>query len=513
MENRSGWTCVYTVGPYGVGTVDQALMGAVRSRHQFVRLFGLAGRTVILDEIHAYDLYTSTLLERFLEWLALLGSPVIALSATLPVDTRRRLVSAYAEGCGCVEPELPIDQPYPRLTTFTQTTGVNVTTFPASPHVTRSLNVHWINDEEWMTALQEKLTDGGCAAVICSTVARSQAVFAQLQSHFATEELGLFHGRFLFIDRDCIERDCITKFGKPGDSKTNRPLKYVLVATQVIEQSLDLDFDLMISDLAPIDLLLQRSGRLHRHEDRKNRPLKLTQPTIWLIEPKLDETGKAEFGDSGLIYDRHVLLRTWLTLRDRVGERSSLHLPQEMDTLIESIYDKDAIPATTLEMVHQDDWQTSLAEYQKDESQDKGKADQVKLPCARGEHKPYEFTYRGDNDDDNAIAAVTRLGEKSVTVIFVQQTPAGLILPVSKDAIDLDKAPNLPTIRSLLEHSTRISKKGLVEELLKQENPKKWTSALLRHCRHVILSTQGKTQIGKWELWLDAQRGVVIESI
>ncbi len=76
------------LSPYGVGTVDQGLMGAVRSKHQFVRLFGLAGRTVILDEIHAYDLYTSTLLERFLEWLAVLGSPVIALSATLPMSTR-----------------------------------------------------------------------------------------------------------------------------------------------------------------------------------------------------------------------------------------------------------------------------------------------------------------------------------------------------------------------------------------------------------------------------------------
>ena len=94
------------LSPYGVGTIDQGLMGVVRSRHQFVRLFGLAGRTVILDEIHAYDIYTSTLLERFLEWLALLGSPVIALSATLPKVTRQGLLSAYAKGCGClgVEP-------------------------------------------------------------------------------------------------------------------------------------------------------------------------------------------------------------------------------------------------------------------------------------------------------------------------------------------------------------------------------------------------------------------------
>jgi len=503
------------LSPYGVGTIDQALMGAIRSRHQFVRLFGLAGRTVILDEIHAYDLYTSTLLERFLEWLALLGSPVIALSATLPTETRRKLVTAYAKGCGSAEPELPTDKKYPRLTTFTPSRGVDVQSFPASPHVTRSLNLHWVNDKEWVTALQEKLSDGGCIAVICSTVGRAQAVFERLQNHFPPDELGLFHGRFLFIDRDRIEKKCIANFGKPDDPKTVRPSKYILVATQVIEQSLDLDFDLMISDIAPIDLLLQRSGRLHRHEERKEqeRPTKLTQREMWLIVPELEANGKARFGDSEFVYDRHVLLRTWLTLRDRVGNYASVHLPQEMDTLIESVYAKGAIPAADLEAVHQDDWQTSLEKYEKDDSQDQAKADQVKLPSARKEHKPCEFTRQGEEDDENAIAAVTRLGEKSVTVVFVQRTAEGLILPVSKAAIDFNASPNLPTIRALLEHSTRISKKGLVQELLKQDPPTKWTSALLRYCRCVELNAQGKAHVGKWELYLDTQRGVMISSV
>lgn len=498
------------LSPYGVGTIDQALMGAVRSRHQFVRLFGLAGRTVILDEIHAYDLYTSTLLERFLEWLALLGSPVIALSATLPAETRRRLMSAYATGCGCAEPKLPTDQPYPRLTTFTPAAGVQVTSFPASPHVTRSLNLHWVNDEKWIAALQEKLADGGCAAVICSTVGRSQEVFERLRSHFTSEELGLFHGRFLFVDRERIEKDCIAKFGKPSDSKTERPHKYVLVATQVIEQSLDLDFDLMISDLAPIDLLLQRSGRLHRHEERKNRPKKLAQPTLWVIEPEPDKNGKADFAESGIIYNRHILLRTWLSLH----HRALIQLPAQMDELIESSYQIDAAIPEDLEPVHQQDWESSKADYLSGETHKKiAQANAIKLPPAREESKPCEFTRQGEEDDDNTIAAVTRLGEKSVAVVFVQQTSQGLILPMSQQAIDLNQTPDLLTIRTLLEHSTRISKKGLVEELLKQENPKKWTSALLRHCRYVILNPQGRTQVGKWELYLDVERGVVIEKI
>jgi CRISPR-associated endonuclease/helicase Cas3 len=230
------------LSPYGVGTIDQGLMGVVRSRHQFVRLFGLAGRTVILDEIHAYDLYTGTLLERFLEWLALLGSPVIALSATLPRSTRQALLNAYAESSGCPAPALP-NACYPRITSFSNG-NVSAESFPASDHVCRDLKIHWVDDEAWVEALQSELAQGGCVAVICSTVGRAQAVFDRLREYFQPgQELGLFHGRFLFTDREKIEQDCLKKFGKKGD----RPQKYVLVATQVIEQSLDVDFDLMMA--------------------------------------------------------------------------------------------------------------------------------------------------------------------------------------------------------------------------------------------------------------------------
>jgi CRISPR-associated endonuclease/helicase Cas3 len=256
------------LSPYGVGTLDQGLMGVVRSRHQFVRLFGLAGRTIILDEIHAYDLYTSTLLERFLEWAAMLGSPVVALSATLPATTRQRLLSAYAVGCGQSIPVLP-EAAYPRITAFAEGTAL-AQCFTASDHVCRQLKIRWVSDNEWPTTLQQALRDnGGCAAVICSTVNRAQAMYKLLQDYFDPKELGLFHGRFLFKDRERIEADCLRKFGKGND---HRPHRFVLVATQVIEQSLDVDFDLMISDLAPIDLLLQRSGRLHRHIDQEMVP-------------------------------------------------------------------------------------------------------------------------------------------------------------------------------------------------------------------------------------------------
>jgi CRISPR-associated endonuclease/helicase Cas3 len=497
------------LSPYGVGTIDQALMGAVRSKHQFVRLFGLAGRVVILDEIHAYDIYTSRLLERFLEWLALLGSPVIALSATLPQQTRQRLVEAYAQGCSCAAPE-PQAGAYPRLTTFTPSQGLQVRSFNASPHVTRGLNLTWVADQDWQSQLKQKLSvGGGCVAVICSTIGRAQKVFEQLRADLSEDELGLFHGRFLFCDRERIEQDSIIRFGKPDDLNTQRPKRYVLVATQVIEQSLDLDFDLIISDIAPVDLLLQRSGRLHRHAERTERPKQFLLPTLWLIQPQRGEKGSLNFDAAGFIYDRHVLLRTWLTL----GEQTQLALPDRMDDLIEAVYQPIPEPPDSLDTIDAEDWRTSFADYQNDDSRDGAKADAVKLPSgSKKDLKPSDYTRQGEEDSESQIAAVTRLGEKSVTTIFVEKAKSGLVLPGTEIAINLNTQPNLNQIRQLLAYSTRISKRGVVEELEKQSNPGGWTSALLRNCRYVVLEGN-VVQVGGWELRLDARKGVVIDKV
>jgi CRISPR-associated endonuclease/helicase Cas3 len=501
------------LSPYGVGTLDQALMGVVRSRHQFVRLFGLAGRTVILDEIHAYDLYTGTLLERFLEWLALLGSPVIALSATLPRRTRESLLKAYAEGSGEAAPELPIT-PYPRITALSNRV-VRTQSFPASPHVCRSLQIRWVSDREWVQTLPGLLQEGGCVAVICSTVARAQEVYERLKPHFTpNDELGLFHGRFLFTDRERIEKGCLAKFGKTSSDKaspcafSDRPYKYVLVATQVIEQSLDVDFDLMISDLAPVDLLLQRSGRLHRHT-REHRPESLNSPTLWIVDPQVDQGAKADFKESGYVYDRHILLRSWLTLRDR----SSIQLPEEMDDLIESVYVLDVPIPEILEPEHQEDWQTSLADYQAEtEESHRAKANQVKLPPVRGENNPDKFTRMGEEDDESTIAAVTRLGEPSITTIFLQRTDQGLCFPTGdRELVDLSARPDLPVIRKLLAHSTRISKPEIVKILDAQPNPPQWTSALLRNCRYLELDANGEADVGQWRVILDPLKGVVFQ--
>jgi CRISPR-associated endonuclease/helicase Cas3 len=253
------------LAPFGVGTVDQALLAALQTRHVFVRLFGLAHKVIIVDEVHAYDAYMSKLLERLLEWLAALGSPVVLLSATLPDARRKELLKAYLKGLNrslMPDEDDQLKANYPRVT-FANAKVCGAQSIEVSPRSSYALHLEWISgalpegaggDFPLGEKLHKALVHGGCAAVICNTVTRAQQVYRALKSYFADDELNLFHARFLFKDRDAREKRVLLNFGKPGSKVTfeegderavKRPHRAVLVATQVVEQSLDLDFDLM----------------------------------------------------------------------------------------------------------------------------------------------------------------------------------------------------------------------------------------------------------------------------
>lgn len=296
------------LAPFGVGTVDQALLSVLQTRHFFVRMFGLAQKVVVFDEVHAYDTYMSTLFERLLRWLRSIGTSVILLSATLPEQTRRSLVSAWL-GAG------PANLPpagYPRLTVVS---AGQVETQPLPAPSSRTVLLNWVEPDPQAIAthLADQLKEGGCAAVICNRVRRAQEIYQAVKDQGIVEpqHLILFHARFPFAWRDEIEKRVLALFSKGG----NRPYKAIVVATQVIEQSLDLDFDYMLTDLAPIDLLLQRAGRLHRHpQNDANRPPTIAKPCLTIARP-LTKDELPDFGLDGYIYDKATLLCTWLALQ------------------------------------------------------------------------------------------------------------------------------------------------------------------------------------------------------
>ncbi|OLT21199.1 hypothetical protein BJF78_34615 [Pseudonocardia sp. CNS-139] len=254
-----------------IGTIDQALFGALKSRHVMLRHLGLAGKVVMIDEAHAYDVFMSRYLDRILHWLGAYGTPVVLLSATLPAVRRAELMQAYESGRGVSGTVVDDDPGYPVVLA----SGAPPRPVAASG-TPKTVTVERISDDldTLVDSLRDALADGGCAVVIRNTVGRVQEAADRLAAEFGEDRVTITHSRFLACDRTALDTSLLRRFGPPGE-KTERPFRHIVVASQVVEQSLDVDFDLMITDLAPTDLVLQRMGRLHRHQ--RERPARLRQ--------------------------------------------------------------------------------------------------------------------------------------------------------------------------------------------------------------------------------------------
>lgn len=247
----------------GVGTLDQALLGVLPVRHQSLRLLGLAGKVLVADEVHAYDPYMRKLLAALLRAHASQGGSAILLSATLPADMRDELATAFLSGRGSVQEEIPQDMRYPLVTHVHH--GVSAYACATRPSVQRTVRVQWLHDEASVLELiRAQAQQGRSICWIRNTVDDARRAFAALNGVSAAfSGVTLFHSRYAMGDRLDIEEGVLARFDKASTQAVRAG--QVLAATQVVEQSLDLDFDVMISDLAPVDLLIQRAGRLHRH--------------------------------------------------------------------------------------------------------------------------------------------------------------------------------------------------------------------------------------------------------
>lgn len=340
-----------------IGTVDQALFAGLRSRYVMLRHLALASKVVIIDEVHAYDEYMREYLVRVLEWLGAYGAPVILLSATLPSDLRRAFLEAYDRGRAT--PRSATDSAamtpaerkaarrartvssvdryapaagligYPSITVSHRDGPPSVHTALPS-RASRTLAIGRLDDDPdtFVQLLHGAMRQGGNVAVIRNTVRRAQDTAALLRQAFPAVDVVLAHSRFLGLDRATKDQHLLERYGPRG----RRPQQSIVVATQVIEQSLDIDFDLMVSDIAPIDLLLQRTGRLHRHE--RDRPGPLLAPRLIITGVnEAEEIPQFEKG-SEKIYSREILLRTFAVLHDR----SELTLPDEIAPLVETVY-------------------------------------------------------------------------------------------------------------------------------------------------------------------------------
>ncbi len=295
----------------GVGTIDQALLGILPSKHQAMRLASLSRRVLVIDEIHSFDPYQNSLVERLLEFHAALGGSAILISATLAHATRQKLAKAFSQGTGWEIPLLTASS-FPLATLLSEARKSVEEPLDSSRGTRRDLPVERLeNEEAAYKVLEDAARDGRAAVWIRNTVQDAIEAHKDLKERLPDYDVGLFHARFALGDRLRIQEGVLANFGKKSEG---RQRKRILVATQVVEQSIDADWDVMITDLAPIDLLIQRAGRLHRHERSDKRP----SPILQILSPEPSEDADANwyaktFPRAQWVYADHGQL--WLTIK------------------------------------------------------------------------------------------------------------------------------------------------------------------------------------------------------
>lgn len=485
------------LSPYGVGTVDQALFATINVKHHFVRLWGLSNRVVVLDEVHAYDTYTGGLIEALLRWLKALGCSVILMSATLPRAKRDGLLQAWD-----ADPTTAPDYPYPRalLAQGGKVTGNHFKCRPLAPIKLEGLHEDLESVAQHAATL---LSQGGCGAVVVNTVDRAQRLFLRLQELLpaTTDMLMLFHAQYPADERSQREQAVLGCFGR----EVPRPQRKLLVATQVVEQSLDIDFDFLISDLAPIDLLLQRAGRLHRHDNKRPpahaQPVLVVSGLLPLELPDLEKTGW------GLIYEPYVLGRTWAL----ASRESHWQLPNDIDRLVQAVYGDEALPpgldAKALKLIDETWFGDHMGKHQTEATF----AESAAIDAHADPQYAYVGKSKGDEEGNGlGVNAKTRLGEESITVVPVHVD--GQQWRVTPDGEPFDPAvkPDHALARQLLARQLRISRKGVVKHFEGIEVPQGFSDhPWLRDIKPLRLQA-GMLSIGnKLQVRLDPVLGVV----
>lgn len=343
----------------GVGTIDQLLMAVMPFRHQSLRLLGIQNKILLLDEVHAYDGYMVKLLEGLLNFHAAQGGSAIILSATLPAGLREKLLLAFNEGAGFPLPDINPDAGYPWLSSLSGI-GLEEQLLNTRQEVQRTVKINWLTQRsDAFEIIHRAVTSGQCICWIRNTVDDALEIFQTLiqQGQIPENDILLFHSRFAFADRMAIEENTLDWFGKNANSSTRRGK--ILIATQVVEQSLDLDFDWMISDLAPLDLLIQRAGRLQRHirnaeGDRKDSlPDERQPPLLYILAPEWQPDAKAgwlgaELKGTGYVYPDHATLWRTQTLLRQHGE---IRMPDLARTLVDGVYESKITAPASLETI------------------------------------------------------------------------------------------------------------------------------------------------------------------
>ncbi|MGW3361035.1 CRISPR-associated helicase Cas3' [Streptomyces bungoensis] len=454
-----------------VGTWDQAALAVLPHRFMALRWLGLSGKTVIIDEVHAYDAHGHALTLRLLEWLGALGVPVVLLSATVTGDTAAALIHAYRRGAGHHDTP-PINPSYPGWTYTAHATGI-ITTSPvlgsnrAHPLAIDTMAHTHTHDPDHEQGRARAILDllapleqthTGCALIVCNTVADAQATRDLLDTAWATctdrPLVRILHARMPARQRAAITRR-LQRWTGPHGKRPSRP--FVVITTQVAEQSLDVDFDLVISDLAPLALLLQRAGRGHRHP-RTDRPTWATTPRLAVLMP----TGQLPPPAWGDVYPASLLRRTRDLLTTLDGQ--PVNVPEDVQRLIDQVYGPEFAAADDTARLADDMQRTATAHLTA-----------IPTPASVRDLQPLT------NTDEHPDKIATRLGADTTRILPTYLTTDGRhwLHPThhtAKTALPHHLDPDdRPTIRRLMQASIPINNRWLSGRGPKTHIPDSWS--------------------------------------
>lgn len=495
-----------------VGTVDQFLLAGLKQKHLALRHLGLSKKVIVIDEVHAYDSYMGEFLYQVIQWLGAYRIPVIILSATLPASRRKRLVETYCLGNGIRRRNIHADycdwgetEAYP-LITYTDDDRVGqLRDFRTED--TKEVKVEIIADDNLAGTIQKALENGGIAGIIVNTVRRAQCLAWELAGIFGEENISVLHSSFLAPHRHEKEKQLLNEIGRNGKRSKLR----IVIGTQVLEQSLDIDFDVLFTDIAPMDLLFQRIGRLHRHKGTK-RPENLKNPVVYVMGIQ----GMAEFEDgTRSIYGDYLLIRTQLFLPKK------LKLPEDISRLVQKVYleeDEETeidIPQS-IQGKYKEAKKRNAVNIEKKERN--ANAFRLKEPYEPDEKSLIGWLKDTASDTEEAGLAKVRDGTDSIEVILIKRKEEKLYLLDDTTNISDELTPALAkkisqqTIR--LPHvfcykmDERIKE---LEERNKAEIPQWQSEPWLKGSLGIVLDEDNSAALIGYKIHYDKQYGLMYE--
>ena len=465
------------LAPVGVGTIDQALLAVLPRRHQSLRLLGLNQKVLVVDEVHAADDYMLELLESLLSLHLHQGGSAILLTATLSKKQRTRLVSSWHKAGGVLPVPLKnTDFPLATKVSLKEDNYLLEVSLKSRKDVSREVTVDFLHDEEsCIEKVLASVEKGECVVWVRNSVNDALEAYQAIRQRMKNpDDCLLFHSRFILRDRKSIENKVLDIFGKSGDA--NIRSGKVLVSTQVFQESLDADADVMISDICPIDDLIQRAGRLHRHARDMHKKYQQgiqdcrPSPQLWLHTPQWSDEPGVDWLSDNFKNTQYVYRspgRLWLGMRE-LKKLGAIRMPVEARQLIESVYGEDAEQHIPVALQNQEN---ALI------GEERCKAASAKSNILKWDQHGYSHGSHGNWHDDNTDISTRHSDIETVEILLLKYDAEGCLIPWVDD---LQFSIPLSTVK--LSKNKYADKLVRIDEFAEEAFKKKYRQAKYLQC-------------------------------